>query len=225
VTTTVAGPKQDRAFTALENFTFLRESGESIEQAAARMGITERHATRLEAQRMFRLAAPKVAYRDAREAAGLTLAEAARELGVKSSTLHEWEKKNRCGVLARIQAMATMYRVPVRDLTPRPPSELQEREPLDAEDRGKLADRLADMALELAFVVRTEGRTEIARAVAAMHLAPWEKDAMLVVMAGLIPISQTKDQLLGWVTFDEHGRTLPGATPQIPEIPTRLRAA
>jgi hypothetical protein len=79
--------------------------------------------------------------------------------------------------------------------------------------RGELAARMVAAAVELACLVRDEGRDEITAFIDA--LTDEERDALLVVQAALIPLDADTGELLSWVTWDEYGRPLPD--PAIPD--------
>lgn len=80
--------------------------------------------------------------------------------------------------------------------------------------RGDLTQRLVDVAGDLAILVRDEGADKIARFLAGYTLA--EKDALLIVLAAMVPIDDaTTGDLLAWVTWDEHGQPLDGAAPAV----------
>src|SRR5690242_8289703 len=75
----------------------------------------------------------------------------------------------------------------------------------EAEARGDLAERLLPVAAQLACLVHGDGDgRDVHQAVA--RLAEGEKDALLVVLAGLVPPDVPLGWLLAYLTWDEHGR-------------------
>ena len=94
-----------------------------------------------------------------------------------------------------------------------------------ARARGDLAEYLTDLAGELAFLVRTEGRDTIGAWFAAHHLTDdaritGKTRAFIIALASQIDIDTTTDQRLAWVTWDENGRPLPGVQPAMPPLDT-----
>ena len=83
----------------------------------------------------------------------------------------------------------------------------------DAQARGDLAEAMVDKATDLALLVRDEGRESVLAFLGA--LGSDEKDALLVVLAAMMPVDgMSRDDLLAWVDFDEFGRPLkPPALP------------
>jgi hypothetical protein len=80
---------------------------------------------------------------------------------------------------------------------------------VNATERGDLAERLLPIAAGLACVVHGDGdRRDVARTLAELDQA--ERDALIVVLAGLVNPDTTVANALGYVTWDEHGRS---ATP------------
>jgi hypothetical protein len=76
-----------------------------------------------------------------------------------------------------------------------------------ARRRGDLAERLIPKALDLAGLVHGDGDVKaVGRFLAA--LSPLEREALPVILAGLVPVDLTLDRLLEYVTWDEHGRPL-----------------
>ena len=103
---------------------------------------------------------------------------------------------------------------------------------MKTETTGDRAERLVDVALQLAVVVHDEERDSVARHLAAID--PADRDALLVVMAGLIDVSRPVGDLLDWVTWDEDGKPLartPRPKPAAPspkrklDVPPRIRRA
>lgn len=86
---------------------------------------------------------------------------------------------------------------------------------------GELADRMVGKACELACMVRDFGQDEIGEFIGA--LSGDEVRALLVVQAAMIPVEQTRAELLSWVTWDEYGNPLPGVPRHEPR-PRRLDA-
>lgn len=82
--------------------------------------------------------------------------------------------------------------------------------PLTSRQKVALGDMasgtLLTMATDLVIAVREEDRAELT---ARLHeLTRWECDALLVVLAAMVPLDQAIADLLAWVDFDEHGRPL-----------------
>ena len=89
-----------------------------------------------------------------------------------------------------------------------------------AEVRGRLAERLVPVAGELAVLVHGEGdREEIGEFLGGYSEA--SKDALLVVLAGMVDTDRTPQELLGWIRWDEHGRTLPDDAVMVMAAPRR----
>ena len=90
-------------------------------------------------------------------------------------------------------------------------------------ERGDLAVSLVPLAAELAWLVRDEGR-EAAGEWMERHgvligaRITGEMRAFLVVLAAMVRADVTTDELLEWLTFDEHGRPLDGTAPLFPAI-------
>lgn len=72
---------------------------------------------------------------------------------------------------------------------------------------GKLAERMVPNAIALACAVRDEGPESIGEFLAGFGAR--EKDALLVVLAAMVPVDQSPQALLSWISWDEHGRPLP----------------
>lgn len=73
------------------------------------------------------------------------------------------------------------------------------------EQRGDLAEHLLPIAARLACIVHGDGGArDIHQAVA--RLDHDQRDALLIVLAGLVNPDAQLDQLLGYVTWNEHGR-------------------
>ena len=92
------------------------------------------------------------------------------------------------------------------------------------EECGDLAESLVPLAAELAFLVRTEGRDTIGAWLDKHGAAEGEPvtaaiRALLVVLAAMVDVDATGDQLLSWVTWDERGVPLDGTIPLLPAVP------
>ncbi|MEU6054282.1 hypothetical protein ABZ829_28155 [Streptomyces xanthochromogenes] len=74
----------------------------------------------------------------------------------------------------------------------------------DARARGDLAEQLLPVAAHLAVLVHGDGGAQDIRHVLG-ELTATEKEALLVVLAGLVRVDQPLGKLLEWLTFDEHG--------------------
>jgi hypothetical protein len=98
---------------------------------------------------------------------------------------------------------------------------LDHPERVKAEHRGDLAETLVPVAAELAFTVRDCDREGIGRWLDERGLpvgatVTEATRAFLVTLAAMVSVDATTDQLLEWVTWDEFGQALAGATPQLP---------
>ena len=90
----------------------------------------------------------------------------------------------------------------------------------EGQARGDLAEYLTDLAGELAFLVRTEGRQAIGDWLDRRDLPVGARvttvtRAFLIALAAQIDIDTTTDERLAWVTWDEHGQQIPGTIPVI----------
>ena len=75
---------------------------------------------------------------------------------------------------------------------------------LNAQQRGDLAEAMLPVAAHLAVLVHGDGGPEDVRDV--IHgLTDTEKDALIVVLAGLVDPDQPMGKALGWLDFNEHG--------------------
>lgn len=72
---------------------------------------------------------------------------------------------------------------------------------------GEFAERLVPVAASLVGVVRDEDRDGVTRFLS--RLTHHERDALLVILAALVPDDRSPADLLDWVTWDEHGHPLP----------------
>lgn len=75
---------------------------------------------------------------------------------------------------------------------------------LTAQQRGDLAEQMLPVAAHLAVLVHGDGGPEDVAGVLA-GLDPKQKDALLVVLAGLVDPEQPVGKALGWLDFNEHG--------------------
>jgi hypothetical protein len=92
------------------------------------------------------------------------------------------------------------------------------------EKRGDLAESMAPLAAELAFLVRDEGREAIGAWMDGHGLVPGARvteatRAFLVVLAAMVRADVTLEELLEWVTWDELGRPLDQTMPLMPVLP------
>ena len=77
----------------------------------------------------------------------------------------------------------------------------------EARARGDLAERMVGKATDLALLVRDEGRESVCAFLGS--LGSEEKDALLVVLAGMLPVEDMSSaDMLAWLKFDEFGRPL-----------------
>jgi hypothetical protein len=75
-------------------------------------------------------------------------------------------------------------------------------------ERGDLADRLVPIAAGLACIVHGDGdQRDIAHVLAQLDQV--ERDALIVVLAGLIDPDATIADTFGYLTWDEHGMPAP----------------
>ncbi|WP_030188288.1 hypothetical protein [Streptomyces violaceorubidus] len=75
---------------------------------------------------------------------------------------------------------------------------------MSPEQRGDLAERMLPEAANLAVLVHGDGGPEdVAQVLAGLSAA--EKDALIVVLAGLVDPEQPVGRALGWLDFNEHG--------------------
>jgi hypothetical protein len=75
---------------------------------------------------------------------------------------------------------------------------------LNASQRGDLAEAMLPVAAHLAILVHGDGGPEDVRDV-IQGLTGTEKNALIVVLAGLVDPDQPVGKALGWLGFDEHG--------------------
>jgi hypothetical protein len=75
---------------------------------------------------------------------------------------------------------------------------------MNAEQRGDLAEKMLPEACHLAVLVHGDGGPQDVAEVLA-GLSPAEKDALIVVLAGLVDPEQSVGKALGWLDFNEHG--------------------
>lgn len=75
---------------------------------------------------------------------------------------------------------------------------------LNAEQRGDLAEQMLPVAAHLSVLVHGDGGPEdVAEVLAGLDAG--QKDALLVVLAGLVDPEQPVGKALGWLDFNEHG--------------------
>lgn len=75
---------------------------------------------------------------------------------------------------------------------------------MSPEQRGDLAERMLPEAANLAVLVHGDGGPEdVAQVLAGLDAT--EKDALIVVLAGLVDPDQPVGKALGWLDHDEHG--------------------
>lgn len=79
---------------------------------------------------------------------------------------------------------------------------------LDAAAKGRLAERMVPVALDLVGLVRGEGDADLIGEAIGV-LSEQEAKAAMVVLAAMVPQDRSPQELLAWVTWDEHGRPLP----------------
>lgn len=77
-------------------------------------------------------------------------------------------------------------------------------------ERGDLAERMIPVALDLATALRYDSPAYVAELF--RQLDGEARDWLCVVLAAMVPIdTHSASQLLDWVSFDEHGRTIDAA--------------
>lgn len=77
---------------------------------------------------------------------------------------------------------------------------------MTAADRGRLAAELVPIAADLVFKVHHENRETIGETLDS--LTPAQARALPVVLAAMVDPEAHLNDLLGWVTWDEHGQPL-----------------
>jgi hypothetical protein len=85
-------------------------------------------------------------------------------------------------------------------------------------ERADLAESLVPVAAELAFLIRDEGREAIGEWLDCHGVIPGARiteatRAFLVVLAAMVRADVTQEELLEWITWDEHGRPLEPPAP------------
>jgi hypothetical protein len=85
-------------------------------------------------------------------------------------------------------------------------------DPRMARRRGDLAERLIPKAVELACLVHGDGDVRAVERFLS-RLYPWERDGLLVILAGLMSMDRSLEEMLAYVTWDEHGRPLKPPVP------------
>ncbi|MFJ8727711.1 hypothetical protein [Streptomyces sp. NPDC093269] len=75
---------------------------------------------------------------------------------------------------------------------------------LTVEQRGDLAEQMLPVAAHLAVLVHGDGGPEDVQDVLA-GLTDTQKNALLIVLAGLVDPEQKLGKALGWLDFNEHG--------------------
>lgn len=82
-----------------------------------------------------------------------------------------------------------------------------ERDSLPQDSPGDMAEALVPVAAALACIVRGDGGA-VDVAYLLRRLSSAERDALLVVLAGLVDPDTSVRDALGWVTWDDAGRRL-----------------
>jgi len=73
-----------------------------------------------------------------------------------------------------------------------------------ARKRGDLAERMVDVACELALTVRDQDRAGIGRYLSSLRLDEEEARALVIVLAAMVPAEdRSKQDMLAWVNFTE----------------------
>ncbi|MFE6500723.1 hypothetical protein [Kitasatospora sp. NPDC057738] len=82
---------------------------------------------------------------------------------------------------------------------------------MSANQPGDTAERLLPIAAGLACIVRGEGGPrEVAHILG--QLDAYEREVMIVVLAGLVDPDRTVADVLGYLTWDEHEQPVPAPT-------------
>ncbi|GAB2467882.1 hypothetical protein GCM10027187_40050 [Streptosporangium sandarakinum] len=89
----------------------------------------------------------------------------------------------------------------------------------DARHREHLARHLLQVAMHLACMVRDEAPEDVAAYLAA--LSPAEREHLPIILAALVDVDRTEEELLAWITWDAEGRALPG----VAAVPAAAAAA
>ncbi|MER5322397.1 DUF7368 family protein [Streptosporangium roseum] len=74
--------------------------------------------------------------------------------------------------------------------------------------RARFTEHLLTIATHLACMVRDESGDSVAAYLDT--LTSTERAHLPIIMAALIPVDRTVNDLLSWITWDEHGNPLPG---------------
>jgi len=92
---------------------------------------------------------------------------------------------------------------------------------LDAEARGQLAEQLIWTAIDFVGLVKRNGGAE---AVGEFldDLGDDERDALPVILAAMVDDDRTPDEMLSWVTWDEHGCPLKQPRSVTPRYRTKV---
>ncbi|WP_433357710.1 hypothetical protein ACQP25_44845 (plasmid) [Microtetraspora malaysiensis] len=123
---------------------------------------------------------------------GWTTKDMAADLGVHIRTVNSW--RDEVGPpLPELTAPKRLHHNIVRDLT-------------TSSYRGQLAERLVQVAVHLASMVREEDPEQVRLFLRGLEQV--ERDMLPIVLAAMVPVDQTPDALLSWVTWDERGRPL-----------------
>ena len=80
--------------------------------------------------------------------------------------------------------------------------------PSPARDRDRLAQRLVPVAAELACLVHGDGDAGTIQAFLD-RLSVLQRHALLVVLAGMVPVDQPLEDLLGWISWNPPRRKPP----------------
>ncbi|MFG6197785.1 hypothetical protein [Nonomuraea sp. JJY05] len=114
------------------------------------------------------------------------------------------------------------YRSASRSPTPDPsPAPIEEPPPVPATTPRKfslrrrqgVAERTLEAALTLAVMIRDEDADACQKFVQSL---PRDQQAALpYILAALVPVDRPRNELLEWITWDEHGRPIAGAPVQV----------
>lgn len=77
---------------------------------------------------------------------------------------------------------------------------------MSPEERGDQAERLVGVALRMVAAVHEDGADQVERVLNETH--PADLRALSVVLAAMVDPTRGVDELLAWVTWDEHGRQI-----------------
>ncbi|MFC4014630.1 hypothetical protein ACFOY2_45920 [Nonomuraea purpurea] len=129
---------------------------------------------------------------------GVKAESIARELGTSIRTVERYRSASSRSPASDPSPAPTEEPPPVPATTPR----------FSLRRRQGLAERTLEAALTMAVMIRDE---DAAACHAFVQSLPRDQQAALpYVLAALVPVDRPRDELLEWITWDEHGRPIPG---------------